>query len=204
MKAIVLYEHGGPEKLIYETDFPEPSVGPGEVLIKVKATGVNRVDLVVRSGYPGITVSMPHIPGGDIAGTVAQLGGNVRGFSLGERVVTWPLIACGTCALPILHEGMQPALGGTVVRLLRATDPRGDRTDRDDASAAPLVDHHARRLLAARKMPAQVHRMHPVEQFHRHVQKVLHRTDTRVAHEDIQTAELCNRPCNVSPGNMGH
>ena len=99
MNAIVLYEHGGPEKLVYKTDFPQPSVGTDEVLINVKATGVNRVDLLVRGGYPGITISMPHIPGGDIAGTIAQIGSNVKGFLVGERVVTWPLIACGTCAL---------------------------------------------------------------------------------------------------------
>lgn len=99
MKAIILYEHGGPEKLTYKLDFPEPTIGADEVLVKVKSTGVNRVDLVVRDGYPGITIPMPHIPGGDISGTVAQLGSNVQGFTVGERVVVWPLIACGMCAL---------------------------------------------------------------------------------------------------------
>jgi len=99
MKAIVLYEHGGPEKLTYKTDFPEPPIGPDDVLVNVKATGVNRVDLVARQGYPGITIPMPHIPGGDIAGVVAKLGSNVKGFSTGDRVVAWPLIACGTCVL---------------------------------------------------------------------------------------------------------
>lgn len=99
MKAIVLYEHGGPEKLIYKTDFPQPVIGAEEVLVNVKATGVNRVDLVVRTGYPGITISMPHVPGGDIAGTIAQLGNNVRGFTIGDRVLAWALIACRECAL---------------------------------------------------------------------------------------------------------
>lgn len=99
MKAIVLYEHGGLDKLTYKTDFPEPAIGPDDVLVNVKATGVNRVDLVVRSGYPGITIPMPHIPGGDIAGVVAKIGPGVKGFSEGDRVVAWPLIACGTCAL---------------------------------------------------------------------------------------------------------
>lgn len=99
MKAIVLYEHGGPEKLTYKTDFPEPTIGPDDVLVNVKATGVNRVDLVVRVGYPGITIPMPHVPGGDISGTIAKLGSNVKGFSVSDRVVAWPLIACHTCAL---------------------------------------------------------------------------------------------------------
>ena len=88
MKAIVLYEHGGPEKLLYRTDVPHPVIAADEVLINVKATGVNRVDLVVRSGHPGITIAMRHIPGGDIAGAIARLGADVNGFSIGDRVVT--------------------------------------------------------------------------------------------------------------------
>lgn len=99
MNAIALYEHGGTDKLVYTTDFPVPTIGPDEVLIEVKATAVNRVDLVVRAGYPGIQVPMPHVLGGDIAGTVAELGAAVKGFSIGQRVTTWPLIACGKCAL---------------------------------------------------------------------------------------------------------
>lgn len=99
MKAIVLYEHGGLDKLVYKTDFPEPAIGPDDVLVNVKATGVNRVDLLVRNGYPGISIPMPHVPGGDIAGVVAKIGSNVRGISVGDRVVAWPLIACGQCVL---------------------------------------------------------------------------------------------------------
>lgn len=99
MNAIALYEHGGADKLVYTTDFPKPAIGPDEVLIDVKATAVNRVDLVVRGGYPGIQIPLPHVLGGDIAGTIAELGTGVKGFSVGQRIVTWPLIACGTCAL---------------------------------------------------------------------------------------------------------
>ena len=99
MNAIALYEHGGADKLVFTTDFPKPIIGPNEVLIEVKATAVNRVDLVVRGGYPGIQVGLPHVLGGDIAGTVAEVGADVKGFSIGQRVVTWPLIACGKCAL---------------------------------------------------------------------------------------------------------
>ena len=104
MNAIALYEHGGVDKLVYTTDFPKPAIGPGEVLIEVKATAVNRVDLVVRGGYPGIQVPMPHILGGDIAGTIAEVGTDVQGFRAGQRVVTWPLIACGKCALCVAGE----------------------------------------------------------------------------------------------------
>lgn len=99
MNAVALYEHGGTDKLVHVADFPTPVVGPDEVLIEVKATAVNRVDLVVRGGYPGIQIPLPHILGGDIAGTIAHVGQDVKGFTVGQRVVTWPLIACGTCAL---------------------------------------------------------------------------------------------------------
>ncbi len=99
MNAVALKEHGGPENLVFVRDFPTPEAGPGEILIQVKATAVNRVDLVVRTGYPGLKIPFPHILGGDIAGTVAKVGAGVAGFSTGERVVTWPLIACGNCEL---------------------------------------------------------------------------------------------------------
>lgn len=99
MKAVIFYEHGGPEKLEYTEDFPKPAPATGEVLIRVKATSVNRVDLVARNGYPGIGIPLPHVLGGDIAGTVEELGKDVKTFSPGQRVVTWPLIACGSCQL---------------------------------------------------------------------------------------------------------
>jgi NADPH:quinone reductase-like Zn-dependent oxidoreductase len=105
MKAVALVEHGGPEKLVYRTDFPDPVIAPDEVLVKVGATSVNRVDLVARVGYPGLSLSLPHILGGDIAGTVAGTGSGVKGFSQGDRVVAWPLIACGTC--PLCREGKE-------------------------------------------------------------------------------------------------
>jgi NADPH:quinone reductase-like Zn-dependent oxidoreductase len=53
------------------------------VLIDVKATGVNRVDLVVRGGYPGIEIPLPHVLGGDIAGTIAHVGSEVTEFAVG-------------------------------------------------------------------------------------------------------------------------
>ena len=99
MNAVALYEHGGADKLVFVSDFPDPKVGPDEVLIHVEATAVNRVDLVVRGGYPGIQIPLPHVLGGDIAGTVAEVGSTVKDFAIGQRVVTWPLIACGACAL---------------------------------------------------------------------------------------------------------
>lgn len=98
MKAIVLHEHGGIEKLRYE-DYPEPKIGERDVLVKIGATSVNRIDFFVRGGYPGVTIKFPHIPGGDIVGTVAAIGTSVRSFKKGDRVLAWPLVACGTCEM---------------------------------------------------------------------------------------------------------
>ena len=73
MRAIVLEEHGGPEVLTMR-EVPDPVPGPGEVLVEVSATAVNRADLLQRMGlYPG--PPMEHeIPGLEFAGTVVSLG----------------------------------------------------------------------------------------------------------------------------------
>lgn len=99
MKAIIIPEHGGVEVLRYDSDYPTPSPDKGEVLIKVSATGLNRVDTFVRMGYPGIEITLPHIPGGDIAGTVAEVGSGVEGVEIGSRVMVYSLLTCGECIL---------------------------------------------------------------------------------------------------------
>lgn len=97
MKAIILNENGGLDKLIYKTDFPKPEIKPDEVLVNVKSTSVNRVDLLIRNGYPGLTLNFPHIEGGDVAGVVEKTGWEVKNFEKGDRVVVWPVAACGNC-----------------------------------------------------------------------------------------------------------
>lgn len=91
MKAVILNENGGPEKLIYKTDFPVPEIKPNEVLINVKATSVNRADIVIRNGYPGLNLKFPHILGGDIAGIIENTGSDVKDFKTGDRVLSWSL-----------------------------------------------------------------------------------------------------------------
>ena len=77
MKAVLFHQHGGPEVLEY-TDFPTPEPGAGEVLVRLKAAALNRLDLWVRQGWPGIKLAYPHIPGADGAGEVAALGEGVK------------------------------------------------------------------------------------------------------------------------------
>ncbi len=90
MRGVTIGRHGGPEVLELRADLPRPAPAPGEILVRVAATGVNHVDQVVRRGYPGIPVRLPHTLGGDIAGRVAALGEGVEAVKLGERVVGLP------------------------------------------------------------------------------------------------------------------
>lgn len=96
MRAVLFHEHGGPEVLEF-TDFPEPEPGPGQVLVRLQAAALNRLDLWVREGWPGIRLEYPHIPGADGAGEVAGLGPGVSGWSIGDRVVINSNLGCGEC-----------------------------------------------------------------------------------------------------------
>src|SRR5690242_1318031 len=96
MKAIVMAQHGGPEVLRF-TDAPDPVIAPNEVLVRVRACALNHLDLWVRRGLPGIKFPLPHIPGSDISGEVAQIGNLVTGLSVGDRVVLAPGLSCGQC-----------------------------------------------------------------------------------------------------------
>jgi alcohol dehydrogenase len=91
MRAVVLTAHGGPETLEYVTDYPDPTPGPGEVLVKIGACSLNYHDVFTRRGMPGIRVPLPVVPGLDIAGEVAALGPGVAGVALGARVLVDPI-----------------------------------------------------------------------------------------------------------------
>src|SRR6202790_3376530 len=97
MKAIHFRAHGGPEVLEY-TDAPQPTVGHGEVLVRVRACALNHLDIWVRLGLPGVNFPLPHIPGSDIAGEVAEIGPGVTTVRVGQKVVLAPGVSCGKCA----------------------------------------------------------------------------------------------------------
>jgi NADPH:quinone reductase-like Zn-dependent oxidoreductase len=103
MKALVFHEHGDLEQLVY-TDAPEPVVGPHEALVQVKAVALNRLDLWVRKGIPGLRLPLPHIGGADVAGVVAAVGDEVDGTLVGRRVVINPALACGVCEFCIAGQ----------------------------------------------------------------------------------------------------
>jgi len=95
MKAIVFYEQGDPDKLVYQ-DHPDPKIKTDEILVKVGACAVNRLDLNARSYRPEIQI-FPHILGSDIAGEVIEIGSKVNTVTIGDRVVLSPNIPCEKC-----------------------------------------------------------------------------------------------------------
>jgi len=96
MKVVLFRQHGGPEVLEY-TDFPTPQPGLGEVLVHLSVAALNRMDITVRQGWPGIKLELPHINGADGAGEVAALGKGVADFKVGDHVVINANLGCGKC-----------------------------------------------------------------------------------------------------------
>lgn len=99
MRAVIIPRTGGAEVLSTVRDFPDPVPAENEVVVQVAATSVNQMDLLVRNGYPGGAIPLPHVPGGDVAGTVLQVGAQVSSIAVGERVVVYPVLSCGHCSL---------------------------------------------------------------------------------------------------------
>ena len=90
MRAVVLHEHGGIDALIYDEAFPDPVLGEGQVIIRVKAVSINYHDVFTCEGMPGIKLNFPVTPGLDFAGEIIEIGASVRGWSVGERVLVNP------------------------------------------------------------------------------------------------------------------
>ncbi|MFF3362356.1 NADP-dependent oxidoreductase [Streptomyces misionensis] len=91
MRAIRLHEHGGPDVLRYD-EVPMPEPGPGEVLVRVRAVGVNPPDWYLREGMSNLPpqtrpkFELPVIPGTDLSGVVEAVAADVDGFAVGDEV----------------------------------------------------------------------------------------------------------------------
>jgi len=161
MKAILFHQHGGPEVLEY-TDFPTPQPGPGEVLIKLEAAALNRLDLWVRNGWPGIQLEYPHIPGADGAGIITALGEGVSDWAPGDRVVVNANLGCGACDFclagkdnmcqtwHLLGETVRGTCAEYVVVPTRQLFPLPEGFNPHIAAAAGLVYHTAWHSLVGR------------------------------------------------------
>lgn len=96
MRVACFHQFGGPEVLVYEEARP-PVPGPGEAVVRVRATGINHVDLDVRSGVSRLPVTFPHILGREFAGEVASLGSKAGALKEGDRVWVTCRVPCGSC-----------------------------------------------------------------------------------------------------------
>jgi NADPH:quinone reductase-like Zn-dependent oxidoreductase len=146
VQAVRIHEDGGPEVLRYE-EIPDPEPGPGEVLVALRASGLNHLDVWLRKGLP--SVPKPRILGADGAGVVAALGKGVDGFEVGDRVVLNP---------GVVHDGRITVIGehtdGTNCELkaISASQlyPLVDSLSFEDGAAFPLVFETAYRMLTTK------------------------------------------------------
>ena len=161
MKAIVFEQHGGPEVLKY-ADYPEPVVRSNEVLVRVKACALNRLDLWVRQGLPGVAISLPHIPGSDISGEIAKIGADVTTVRVGQKVVLAPGVTCGKCSACLSGQdnrcrqftNLGYFIDGGCAEFVRVPEvncmPYPENLSFEGAAAIPLVFQTAWHMLVAR------------------------------------------------------
>jgi NADPH:quinone reductase-like Zn-dependent oxidoreductase len=98
MKALALGATGGLEHLRVQ-ELPQPTVqSPDHVLVRIQAAALNRLDLFVVGGLPGVSYNFPHIVGSDGAGLVEEIGPEVRQVRPGDRVMINPMLSCGECS----------------------------------------------------------------------------------------------------------
>ena len=146
MKAVRIHDDGGPDVLRYE-DVPDPTPAAGEVLVSLRAAGLNHLDVWIRKGLP--SAPKPRILGADGAGVVLALGDGASGFEIGERVVLNPGIP---------HDGRITVIGehtdGTYCELksLPAGQlyPLDDSLSFEEGAAFPLVFETAYRMLVTK------------------------------------------------------
>ena len=96
MKAIQLVAHGSPGKFELR-ELPEPSPGPGEVVVQIQSCGLNHLDLWLEEAGLPMTIPLPRTPGGEIAGNVFAAGSGVTDWQPGDRVAVQSNLFCGAC-----------------------------------------------------------------------------------------------------------
>lgn len=122
MKAIIVEEHGEPEKLVWR-EVPDPHPGPGQVLIRTALTGVNFADVQARRGGYDAGSPPPFTPGLDVVGIVEKVGEGVEGLEPGARVAAFPqggsyaekVLARSVLTYPIPDELSDEAVAGLTV-----------------------------------------------------------------------------------------
>jgi NADPH:quinone reductase-like Zn-dependent oxidoreductase len=161
MRAILFQKHGGPEVLQY-TEAPVPLLRANEVLVRVKACALNHLDLWVRRGLPGVKIPLPHIPGSDIAGEIAEIGADVTTVKVGDKVVLAPGVSCRKCAQCVAgldnrcrqFSNLGYMLDGGCAEFVRCPEvnclPYPENLTFEQAAAVPLVFQTAWHMLIDR------------------------------------------------------
>jgi NADPH:quinone reductase-like Zn-dependent oxidoreductase len=161
MKAAIFKQHGGPE-VVEIADVPKPRAQAGLVVVAVRASAMNHLDLWARRGLPGLDFEFPHIGGSDIAGTIHELGEGVEGPAVGARVLVNPSLWCGDCewcrrgqeslceSYRIIGEHRSGGFAEFIAVPARNILPIPDDISFEDAAAVPLVYQTAWRGLITR------------------------------------------------------
>ncbi|WP_242371027.1 zinc-binding dehydrogenase [Anaeromyxobacter sp. SG26] len=161
MKAIAIREHGGPE-VVKLVELPDPTPGPGQVVLVVKAAALNHLDIWVRKGWQGLKLAFPHVLGSDVAGVVEAVGPGVEGVKAGDAVVVNPSLGCGHCERCLAgHENLcrrfailgEHVSGGMAEKFLlpaRNVLPKPENLSFVEAAAVPLTFMTAWHALVAR------------------------------------------------------
>ncbi len=161
MRAVAFDACGGPEVLVAR-DVPDPAIRPDEVLVRVRACGINHLDLWVRSGLRGLAPEMPHILGNDVVGEIVAVGEAVRHVRPGGRTLVNPTVSCGTCEACMRGDDnlcrQYDVLGrrrqGGYAELVAVPGanclPYPERLTWEQAAAVPLVFLTAWHMLVAR------------------------------------------------------
>jgi alcohol dehydrogenase len=143
MKALVLREHGS-GGLAYETDFPDPVPGEGDVVLRVRAASLNYHDVFTRRGMPGIRIAMPAIMGLDVAGEIAALGPDATEWQVGDRIVGDPINRVeGGLTGETIHGGLAEYCRLRAHQLVRIPDG----VSFEQAAALPCAYGTARRMM---------------------------------------------------------
>jgi len=147
MKAILFDAHGRPENLRWG-EFPDPVCEPDSCFLKVKAVARNGFDPMILRGIPGLKTPFPMIPGGDVAGEIVEVGRDVTGFKVGDRVQVVPF-------QPGIGQMGETLRGGACEKVAvkaRFLLPIPDKVSDVDAAALPIAYGTARRMMVERGM----------------------------------------------------
>ncbi|MFP4628060.1 MAG: zinc-binding dehydrogenase [Halobacteriales archaeon] len=161
MQAVRFTDHGSRAVIDYG-DVPDPEPGPGEVLVDVKAGALNHLDVWVRRGLPGLDLELPHVPGSDGAGVVAEVGPDVDRFDVGDRVALLAARWCDACEhcragdralcerFHVIGEHVPGVHAEYAAVPAENLTPVPEGVDWATAAAAPLVFQTAWRMLVTR------------------------------------------------------